>query len=182
VYAGALDDAYYKNSINTAGPPTGNVYACGQLGGSGQPDLYWVPFTVGAGNMTTSNPPKMNTAASTKVNVPGNPGIGCNGLTEFKNGDDRLFFSQSSLPNNKCVSGQAANGCAMMYDITTGIGASPNAAAIESAGTSGMVVDNASGSTQASSVYFTNLGTTQCTTGTSTASYCAVKLTQSAYQ
>ena len=185
IYAGILDDAYYQNNIGGA-TVSGNVFSCGALGGSNQPDLYWVTMAKGIGNLSLANPPKMN-GANSKVNVPGNPGIGCNPMTEFKNGTtDRLFLSQSSLPNNKCVNGQAANGCAMMYDITTPastVGGSPNAAAIESAGTSGMVVDNVLTSTQqGSSIYFSNLGTTQCTTGVATPSYCAVKLTQSLFQ
>jgi hypothetical protein len=191
IYAGVLDDAYYQNAIGNA-TVSGNIFSCGALGGSNQPDLYWVTMAKLTGNLSVTNPPKMN-GPNSKVNVPGNPGIGCNPLTEFKNGTtDRLFLSQSSLPNNKCVNGQAANGCAMMYNITTPngagstIGAAPAAAAIESAGTSGMVVDNVLADTQqGSSIYFSNLGTTQCTTGTglgTTPSYCAVKLTQTLFQ
>lgn len=185
IYMGAVDDAYYQNTVGGA-TVGGNIFACGQLGGSGQPDLYWAPFTKNTGNLSTSNPPRMNVAAGKNQNIPGNPGIGCTPLTEFKNGTtDRLFFSQSSLSSKKCTSTSPADGCVMMYDITTPnttIGNGPIAAVVESAGTSGVIVDNASASGQASSVYFANQGTATCTTGTSTPSYCAVKLTQSAFQ
>lgn len=186
IYAGALDDAYYQNILGGA-TVGGNIFACGSLGGSSQPDLYWVTFTKNAGNLSLANPPLMN-GANSRANIPGNPGIGCTPLTAFKNGaTDRLFFSQSSLPANKCVSGQPAGGCMMMYDITTPsstIGNSPNATAVENLGTSGIIVDNASPSAQASSVYFSNQGTATCTTGVgvTTPSYCAIKLTQSALQ
>jgi hypothetical protein len=186
IYAGAVDNAYYQNTVGGA-TVSGNLFACGQLGGSGQPDLYWAPFTKGAGNLSTANPPVLNIAGAKNKNIPGNPGVGCSPLTEFQNGaTDRLFFSQSSLPAGKCVTGSAANdGCMMMYDITTPsttIGASPNAAAEENFGTSAIIVDNASPSVQASSVYFANQGTATCTTGVGTPSYCAIKLTQSLLQ
>ena len=188
IFDGAFDDAYYQNTIG-ATTVTGNAFVCGQQGGSGQPALYWLPFTKNAGALSTSNPPRVNTAASSRKNVPGNPGVGCTPLTEFKAGAvDRLFFSQSALPMNKCVTGSPADGCAMMYDITTPastIGNAPNAAISENLGTSGIIIDNASSSPQAASVYFTNEGNTKCTTGTGVASvqaYCAIKVTQSALQ
>jgi hypothetical protein len=184
IYMGAVDDAYYQNVLNGA-TVSGNIYACAQLGGSGQPDLYWIPFTKNAGNLSTANPPRMNTAGSNpkNQNIPGNPGIGCTPLTEFKNGaTDRLFFSQSALSANKCISG-----CMMMYDITTPnttVGNAPIATAVENLGTSGIIVDNASASAQAASVYFSNQGTASCTTGVgvTTPAFCAIKLTQSALQ
>ena len=190
IFDGAFDDAYYQNSAGGT-TVTGNVFVCGALGGSGQPELYWMPFTKNTGALSTSNPPRMNTAASSRKNVPGNPGVGCGPLTEFKNGTtDRLFFSQSALSTNKCPqgSGSAADGCVMMYDITTPsttIGNTPAAMLIQNLGTSGIVIDNASTSPQAASIYFTNLGTAKCTTGTgggTTPAYCAIKVTQSGLQ
>jgi hypothetical protein len=194
VFSGALDDAYFQNVAGTTITPTGNVFSCGQLGGSGQPDLYWAPFTNPNSGTSTplslTNPPRLNTGATKNVNIPGNPGIGCTPLTEFKNGaTDRVFFSQSSLPKGKCITGSPANeGCAFVYDITTPTSANLNAPvanAVENAGTSGMIVDNASTSGQASSIYFANQGTATCTTGTggaTTPSFCAIKLTQAALQ
>jgi len=142
-----------------------------------------------AGNLSLSNPPRLD-AALGKNNIPGNPGTGCSSLTEFKNGDtDRLFFSQSSVPANKCVSGAPQDGCVFMYDITNIalIGNSPTAATREHSGTSGIIIDNASGSGQASSIYFANQSTATdpCWSGRASAkvaSYCAFKLTQSALQ
>jgi hypothetical protein len=194
IFAGAFDDAYFQNTPGTTITPTGHIFVCGELGGSGQPDLYWTPFTnPNAGTSTPlslANPPRLDTASTKNVNIPGNPGIGCTPLTEFKNGaTDRLFFSQSSLPSKKCTATSPANeGCAFMYDITTPTAANlntPVATAVENAGTSGMIIDNASPSAQASSVYFANQGTATCTTGTggaTTPSFCAIKLTQTALQ
>jgi hypothetical protein len=189
IFDGAFDDAYYQNAIGST-TVTGNILTCGPLGGSKQPDLYWLPFVAKTAGVPLSNlnPPIMNTAASSRTNVPGNPGIGCTPLTEFKNGTtDRLFFSQSSLPSNKCPagSGNASDGCVMMYDVTnpaTTIGNNPNAALVQASGTSGIIIDNASTSAQASSIYFTNQATTKCTIAASTPAYCAIKVTQSALQ
>ena len=186
IFDGAADDAYFNNALGGAAV-SGHLFSCGANGGSGSPSLYWSTFTKNAGNLSLSNPPRLNTTL-TKVNIPGNPGTGCGPLTEFKNGTtDRLFFSQSSVPANKCVSGSPADGCVFMYDITTtaGIGNSPTATAREHTGTSGIIVDNASGSAQASSIYFANQAraTDPCWTGPAAAkvnSYCAFKLTQSA--
>jgi len=194
IFSPGLDDAYFQNVPGTTITPTGNIFACGPLGGSGQPDLYWTPFTnpnSGTGTpLGLTNPPRLNIGATKNVNIPGNPGIGCTPLTEFKNGTtDRLFFSQSSLPSKKCTSTSPANeGCIFMYNITTPTAVNlnaPAATAVENAGTSGIIVDNASPSAQASSIYFANQGTATCTTGTGGAtapSFCAIKLTQSALQ
>jgi hypothetical protein len=188
IFKGAVDNAYFQNTIGGA-TVTGTLFSCGPLGGGGQPELYILPFTKNAGVLSTANPPRMNTAANSRVNVPGNPGVGCGPLTEFLNGaTDRLFFSQSALSANKCPqgSGSAADGCVMMYNITNpaAVGNQPTSAVVENAGTSAIIIDNASTSPQASSVYFANQGTASCKTGLGAAnnSFCAVKLTQSALQ
>jgi hypothetical protein len=188
IFDGAPDDAYFNNAIGGASV-TGHLFSCGVNGGSGSPSLYWSTFTKNVGNLSLTNPPRLNTTL-TKVNIPGNPGTGCGPLTEFKNGaTDRLFFSQSSVPANKCVSGSPADGCVFMYDITntSGIGNAPTAAARAHSGTSGIIIDNASGSAQASSIYFANQAraTDPCWVGPASAkviSYCAFKLTQSTLQ
>jgi hypothetical protein len=185
---GAPDDAYFNNDIGGAAV-SGHLFSCGVSGGSGSPSLYWSTFTKNAGNLSLSNPPRLNTSL-TKVSIPGNSGTGCSPLTEFKNGaTDRLFFSQSSVPANNCVSGSPADGCVFMYDITNigGIGNTPSAAAREHSGSSAIIIDNASGSPQASSIYLANeaRATDPCWTGpaaSKVSSYCAFKLTQSALQ
>jgi hypothetical protein len=185
---GAADDPYFDNAIGGASV-SGHLFTCGANGGSGSPSLYWSTLIKNAGNLSLSNPPRLNPVLD-KKNIPGNPGTGCGSLTEFKNGDtDRLFFSQSSVPANKCVSGAPQDGCVFMYNINNPaiIGTSPTAATREHNGTSGIIVDNASGSGQASSIYFANQSTATdpCWTGGASAkvaSYCAFKLTQSALQ
>jgi hypothetical protein len=152
----------------------------------------------------------MNGANSSvgKVNVAGNSGIGCTPLTEFDNtnattcgsgqvsaGCDQLFFSQSSTPSTKCVTGGIANeGCIYSYPINSIPGTNTNNIAFfaqEFNGTSGAVVDNLSTSPQASSIYFANQRNTLltgetalCTLGTgagATNAYCAIKLTQQGF-
>jgi hypothetical protein len=177
---GAFDDTYFTNTVGST-TAVGNLYACGQVGGSGQPALYTMGFSNAASPtpLSTTNPPRMGAGAH--QNIPGNPGIGCSPLTEFKNGaTDRVFFSQSSVPSKKCTSATPVDGCMFMYTVTAaGPSVSPVATAVENTGTSGIIVDNTSASAQASSIYFTNEATTTCTVGAGTPAYCAIKLTQS---
>ena len=178
---GALDDTYYTNTTSSA-TAVGHLFACGQTGGSGQPALYTIPFTNPNSPtlLSAANPPRMG--AGSHQNVPGNPGIGCSPITEFKNGaTDRVFFSQSQVPARKCTSAVPVDGCMFMYDITSGSpSVAPTATAVENGGTSAIIVDNTSASGQASSIYFSNQATTSCTIGAGTPAYCAIKLTQSA--
>jgi hypothetical protein len=214
IYIGALSAGYYTNAIGGALNASSEIYSCGQQGNSAQPDLYFTNFaTVSAGALSLSNPPIMNGASSSvgKVNVAGNSGIGCNPLVEFQNpnattcgsgtpssGCDQLFFSQSSTPSLKCVSGGIANeGCTYMYPINSPPGTNTNGIALfaqEFNGTGAQVVDNVSTQPQASSIYFANeratplTGTTEtplCTLGTgagATDAFCAIKLTQAGLQ
>jgi hypothetical protein len=111
--------------------------------------------------------------AITHVMTAGNPGntqtynLGAefevSPITEFFAGaEDRLFISTQTSPANDIVS----------FNVTTlPIPASVQSFATEGNGTSGIIVDNASGAAQANSVYF----------GAATANT-AVKLTQSALQ
>jgi hypothetical protein len=187
IYDGTTDDAYFNNAIGGT-TVSGNLFTCGSNGSSGSPSMYWAAFTKNTGNLSVANPPRLSTTPS-KVNIPGNPGVGCSPMTEFANGGtDRLFFSQPSIPNNKCGAG-TSDGCVFMYNITTpsAITTAPNAMLWQHGGTSGIVIDGLATSGQASSIYFVNQATATdlCWTGPASArvaSYCALKLTQSGLQ
>ncbi len=181
VYDGAFDNAYYGNTVGSA-TANGHLFACGAFASNGQPAMYTIPFTIPSGTLSTSNPPRMNGSASR--NLFAALTNGCSPLMEFMNGaTDRLFFSQPAVPSNKCTGAATAGGCMFMYDITTitggNIPSSPAASATENTSTSGIIIDNTSAGTQASSIYFTNQGTGTCTIApASTPAYCAIKLTQ----
>jgi hypothetical protein len=111
-------------------------------------------------------------------------GLGeCSPATEFFNTGstpqtDWYFVSVSS----NCGAARGGNGgCVMSFDITAGMPAAASQVARETTGTSGIVVDNISQSAQASSIYFSSIGTALCGDGFATGG-CAVKLTQSGLQ
>ncbi len=163
VYSGNFDQAYY-------GGAAGHLYACGNAGGD--PTLYAITAPVGgvltAGAATAG--PVLTTAGAT-----------CSPVTEFKNGaNDWIFLSVT----NNAVTGGAigcvtATGCIMSFDVAAGIPTSTSAHAVETGGTSGIVVDGSSAATGASQVYFTPLANQTCTTSTGTGG-CAIQASQSA--
>ena len=108
----------------------------------------------------------------------------CSPITEFYNSaanNDWLFVG---LPAN-CAFGGASIGCVMSFNVAgtypTTFPTSAVATGAESSGTSGIVVDNASSDAQASSLYFSTLGTAPCDAG-GNATACAVKRTQTGLQ
>jgi hypothetical protein len=101
----------------------------------------------------------------------------CSPFTEFYNTTssvDYLFFGEG-------LSGSFGDLYGFTLSTTGGqsaISGSPISYPSATGGTSGPVIDNVSSEAQASSIYFTTLGTSTTLCGSSSA-YCAVKLTQS---
>jgi hypothetical protein len=103
-------------------------------------------------------------------------------VTEFFNpnigsgGADMLFVAVQ----NGC-SATISGGCIRAFDITGGFPHATNGlgvtTVVEAGGVSGIVVDNVSTSSQASSIYFSNLADTTNKVGSN-----AIKLTQSGLQ
>jgi len=151
MHAGAFNDAYYSGS----GTPF--LYVPSYNGGSTHTFIYWIGFTGSLMNSTYTG--KTNTPVTSSE---------CSPLTEFLNGTDHLFLGQMS-PGSEV----------QVYPITTANPGTPTSATAPG-GTSGIIVDNSSASTQASSIYFANLASTAC--GAGGTGMCAVKLTQSGLQ
>ena len=176
-YIGAFDNAYFTS------PSTGHLYVCGSDvpgGGNGVAALWVTGFTGSAMNTTGVTGPTEVLALSAGNNSP------CSPLTEFFNpniggGTDILFVSVGA----QCTSGDT-NGCIRSFDITSGPTSLIRSGPIdEPSGTSGIVVDNASASAGASSIYFSTQG--NATSGLScggvtTGGGCGIKLTQGAFQ
>jgi hypothetical protein len=166
-HLGAFDNNYYSS------PTSGFLYVCGHSTLDSNATLYRIGFDF-SGNIMFSH--DSNSLALTIVLG----GTECSPMTEIFNtpaGRDRLFVSVQ----NGCIADLAFDGCLLSFDITSGF---PSAVAHfqrEAGGTSGIVIDNVSTAAQASSLYFTTLGSTTCGDGVS-GNPCAVKLTQSALQ
>ena len=169
-YSGDFDNAYYDSTDGS-----GNMYVCSTNGGLTA--LWRIPITAGAlGTPVTG--PTLTTA-----------NVACSPITEFYDGTtDRMFLSVAgnsvtgSNGAGAAIDCTAGGGCIMSFNITTssGWGASTgtSATAPEPGGTSGVVIDNSSAFSGASQVYFTPLGTGNCTLYWEGIGGCAVQASQ----
>jgi hypothetical protein len=173
IHSGAFDSAYLSGSFTT-----GHIFVCGKnITNNDHPAIHRIGFNS-SGVMNSTSDGNLNlTSASNEE---------CSPVTELLNGStDRIFFSVANNANQTTAGCTANAGCVMSIDlggtwppttVTHGVAAS--------GGTSGIIVDNVSSSSQASSIYFTFLSnSTSGITCNGTANVgCAVKLTQSALQ
>jgi hypothetical protein len=162
VHAPTFNDAYFSNVLST----TWVIYALGQNGTNSI--LYGVGFN--------------GSRAMNSTTVTDTLGIGpheLTPLTEFvSGGEDRLFESDltptaGTANTNDLVSFRVDGVTTASFTV-----GAPQSFASEGCGTSGIVIDNASGSTQAASVYFGVAG--GCVSPQPNANS-AVKLTQGAF-
>jgi hypothetical protein len=180
IHAPALNNAYFTNPASAnaliyVGGVTGTVGACTAGGATGGTSVLY-GATFGAGGVLTGGAPAHTLVSANTVGSEYAP------MGEFFNattGDDLVFVSL--LRNN------AHGGLVNLYAFlaTTGWNATVQSSILEGLGASGMVIDNSSGSAQASSIYFNSLnqnaacGSPQ--NGVNTVG-CAVKLTQAGLQ
>jgi hypothetical protein len=154
-------------AFNLHAPSFNNAYFNGTLANSllydwavsgGLITLYGVPFSAGQ---------VMNPLATTSISVSGSTAVELSPTTEFLNGaTDQLFVSGLLLTATVNVIKSNITNFPTAGTLTAGT-------ANEGTGTSGIIVDNNSGSAQASSIYFGVLGAA-APNGNN-----AVKLTQS---
>lgn len=172
LHSATPNNAYFTSITSSGammfvgGVSSGTVTACTAGTNSGATvSLYGVTF-----NTTTG---VMNATPSNTLGLGGGPGYEFAPMTEFFNsttGKDWLFYSAIQANQTNVASS----------DITSGFPAAFTAVK-EGIGTSGIIVDNNSNSSQAASIYFNALHqNAACTNNTNTASNggCAVKLTQ----
>ncbi|MBZ5647117.1 MAG: hypothetical protein LAN37_07845 [Acidobacteriia bacterium] len=177
MHSGAFDDKYLNSS---PGSITGFFYLCAREPAHiDRQALYRVGFNVfGQMNATTN-------AGPLELITSSGSGGACSPITEIKNGaTDRIFLS---IGGSGALTG-CATACIYSFDITSTFPANaaaaftlPAPAAQNTGATSGFVVDNVSGSGQASNIYFTNIANSTAgnsCNGTSGVG-CGVKLTQS---
>lgn len=141
LYQPALSNDYYND------PVTGVIRSCGTGIASTEPWQYSFGFTI------VNNQPVINSTPSFSQQLLTSTAARCTGWTEFFNqnipanvGTDFFFFGLSK----NCV---GTSGC-----IAATTGDTPAAAAAVPGGPSGIVVDNDSTLSQASSIYFSGQG------------------------
>src|SRR5882762_3909161 len=177
-FAGDFDNAYYTSGSR----PTGILYVCGSVSGTGTyiPTLWQIPITAGAMAATATQGPALATTNGTS----------CGPVVEFYNSTapakDWIFTSVvASAVTVAPITCPAVAGCIMSFDVTSGAAISAATATTghtrASGGASGVVVDNTVGAgtlAGASQVYFTPLGNQACTTSGGNGG-CAIQASQS---
>jgi hypothetical protein len=176
VYYGAFDNNYFNFGPKDA---RSTFYSCGtDAAATTTQDLFAISFNPSTGMVNTT--PAM--PANKNVN-PGGLHGNCSPITEFFDGTtDRIFVGMGQH--------NSANGANVvtMWNVTTQLTSAATTPTATAAGyvggSSGIVIDNnASGTPQAESIYFTTLFVNATRPGICGAfQYCAVKLTQSALQ
>jgi hypothetical protein len=165
IHTGTFDNNYFND------PTTGFLYVCGTNDANTRPILYRFGFTAGA-------PAPMNTVNGGTLQLAATAGVECSPLTEVFNTNitahqDTLFLGL--LGGCGTV---GSPGCIRDYNLAIPNSTPPPLTLMpttflnsvnEAGGTSGIIVDNVSPSPQASSIYFSTLGSSKR----------AVKLTQS---
>ncbi|MGA8491033.1 MAG: hypothetical protein WB711_11450 [Terriglobales bacterium] len=167
MHSGAFDNEYWGNT-----PSTGELFVCGTGAANTEPTHYWIGFTSYPVMNSTPTGSLLRLATANLPCVPYtefyNPNINLGGVS----GDHDLLISG--------LAGASPNGYIITDDISSGaITAGLNDVAYPG-GVSGIIVDNDSADAQASSVYFSTLGSVNV--GTCANAHCAVKLTQLALQ
>jgi hypothetical protein len=208
LYSGTFDQNYINSSIATIS--AGHMYVCGRdpnFGGD-RPAVWQLNFANNTGIMSLGSDlasfVSSNSRACSPVTEFYNPNGGGAGVAK-----DWIFFSTGNTANNGgnnsnnpifgtgCQTGTNSNkGCVISIEVTNGATWPPTLPSaliraqplpgFNAGSTSGIIVDNSSTSSQASSIYF-SLGTNSTGTGpgvpscyTTAGVGCAVKLTQSA--
>lgn len=161
IHTGTFDNNYWGGT-----PTSGELFVCGTGPTDDIPNHYWIGFT---------NYPVINSAPTgSLVRLAGANGVACAPYTEFYNPNINLGNGDHDL----LVSGliDPTNGYVITNDISTGAITKSLAYVNYPGGISGVIIDNDSASAQASSVYFSTLGSVNV--GTCVNHICAVKLTQ----
>lgn len=152
LYAGTFDNAYW-NSTNG----TGNMYVCGTTPSSGGPNVLWkIPISANVMQTPVQGPSLGNVNGS------------CMPVTDSPNGGHEYLFT--SVPNGGAISSISGNvcsgACVYSFDLANLNGSNGSmwgttnkalAGLAASGGASGIIIDNVSGSTGASQIYFSTL-------------------------
>jgi hypothetical protein len=159
-YSGAFDNTYYISANGAS--PTGNLYACGRASASQTPTLYQIPITAGVIGTPVVGPALATSTAD------------CSPLTEFYNGTSDYIFLSVEAHNltTAPITCPSGHGCLMSFDVTSptfNTSFAPSHVAVETGGTSGLIIDNLATTPQAGTqIYFTPLVTAMTCVGNGT--------------
>jgi hypothetical protein len=163
-----FNTAYFSSSTYTSWA----IFSCGYNSLGTQTVLYDVSFSSTARTLSAGTPPASNQfLLASDVEA-------CSPLTGFTN----LNFSPPFSPPTDWLFLGLSGGSVGNYNLngTSGAGFAGGFAAVDtytvSGGPSGIIPDNDSAESQASSIYFSSLGSQAC--GIGGTGYCAIKLTQ----
>ncbi|HEY7098140.1 MAG TPA: hypothetical protein VH437_15545 [Terriglobales bacterium] len=166
IHTGALDNNYWGTT-----PATGRLFMCGTGPADTTPYHYWIGFT---------SYPKMNTTPTGSLQRLNAANVQCVPYTEFFN--PNINLGGVAGHHDLLMSGlvDATNGYIITNDISTGVITAGLNSVNYPGGISGIIIDNSSTQSQASSLYFSTLGVVNV--GTCGNQRCAVKLTQANLQ
>jgi hypothetical protein len=188
LYDGSFDQVYYSGAGTT-----GNLWSCGATGTPAPKLMYTTmsAFVPSAGDVIGIAANAINPLTGTGAGV--GTAATCSPVTEIYGTagttDDYIFLSVTNDGNQTgtaCSGAGAAGAC--LYNLVVSVSCTyPTCAATAglatAGGSSGIIIDNISGSTGASQIYFSSLSNETCagngTTGGGTGS-CAVQASQSA--
>jgi hypothetical protein len=166
IYTGSFDQIYY------AGTNPGHLYMCS----GADPKIYELPINPGTGALGTlvTLTTAMTNAAAT-----------CSSVTEAYNGTADYIYTSVTI--DASVAGNCSGttrGCVIAYNVTTALaaGATTTLGLFSPGGSSGIIIDNFSGATGASEIYYSPLGggTGTASCGGSLTAGCAVQAVQGA--
>ena len=162
IHTGAFDNKYWSNA-----PSTGSLFMCGMGAANTNPYHYWIGFT---------GYPNMNSTPTGSLQRIAAAGVQCVPYTEFYN--PNINLGGVAGHHDLLMSGlvDATNGYIITNDISLGSVPGGLNSVAYAGGISGIIIDNASTQAQASSLYFSTLGSVNV--GTCNNQRCAVKLTQ----
>ena len=176
-----FDNNYYVGTSGASGTiQYGHIWVCGRETSGSAAELWEVPTSTEVSGSYTGS-------ISGVTPVPDSAQIGevrhaqCSPFTEIYNGTtDYLFFGEGLSGSLGSLYGFTLGDSASTSEAATEISGSPITYPDATGGTSAIVIDNVSTEAQASSIYFTTLGTSTGSSPCTTGDYCAIKLTQSA--
>jgi hypothetical protein len=166
IYTGTFDQIYY------AGTNPGHLYMCS----GADPKIYELPINPGTGALGTlvTLTTAMTGAAAT-----------CSSVTEAYNGTADYIYT--SVTANASIGGNCSSttrGCVIAYNVSTALAAAATTTLglYSPGGSSGIIIDNFSGATGASEIYYSPLGggSGAASCGGSVNAGCAVQAVQGA--